>query len=53
MLAEIYLLQLELAAQASEKSAPKQDYDFVPFSLEAFPPEKAPRKSKQNERPAA
>jgi hypothetical protein len=52
MLAEIYLLQLELAAQAAEKRTPKEDYDFVPFSLDAFASETA-RPKKHNERSAA
>jgi hypothetical protein len=53
MLAEIYLLQLENAAQAAEKRALKQDYDFVPFSLDAFASEKARPMKKHNERSAA
>jgi hypothetical protein len=53
MLAEIYLLQLELAAHASEKSAAKKDCDFVPFSLDSFASERAPRTSKRNERSVA
>jgi hypothetical protein len=50
MLAEIYLLQLELAAHASEKPAPKQDYNFVPFALEAVTPETFRSVQKSNER---
>lgn len=53
MLAEIYLLQLELAAQAAEdeKSAVKHDYDFVPFQLDAFA--SAACQPKRIERPTA
>jgi hypothetical protein len=50
MLAEIYLLQLELATQTSEKSVTTPDYDFVPFSLDAFIAEKA-RVAAKHERP--
>jgi hypothetical protein len=36
MLAEIYLLQLELAANARESRQPVTEPQFVPFSLEAL-----------------
>ena len=51
MLAEIYLLQLELAADARENSASKHDYDFVPFSLETFTSEKTRPNPSKSERP--
>ena len=50
MLAEIYLLQLELAADAREKFGTKHDYNFVPFSLEAFASEKPRFEPRKNER---
>ena len=51
MLAEIYLLQLELAAEAREKSVRKHDYDFVPFSLESFASERTRIEPAKSDRP--
>ena len=43
MLAQIYLLQLELAAQASQKPQPKPEPAFVPFSIESYVSKRACR----------
>jgi hypothetical protein len=48
MLAEIYLLQLELAAKAREGRLPVTEPEFVPFSLEALQAKSARMRESQD-----